>query len=63
MITKEQLVEKYRNTASEKMQPLINQVVEIVAAAFEAGLELGLSIGEEFIDEYTKNKKLENESL
>lgn len=60
MITKEQLIEKYRNTANEKMQPLVNQVVELVATAFEAGLELGLSIGEEFINEYTKDKKLEN---
>lgn len=60
MITKEQLIEKYRNTATEKMQPLVNQVVELIATAFEAGLEFGLSIGEEFIDEYTKGKKLEN---
>lgn len=60
MITKEQLIEKYRNTATEKMQPLVNQVVELVATAFEAGLDLGLSIGEEFINEYTKGKKLEN---
>ena len=60
MITKEQLIEKYRNIADEKMQPLINQVVEIVAQAFEAGINLGLSIGEEFINEYTKGKKLEN---
>ena len=60
MITKEQLIEKYRNTATEKMQPLVNQVVELVATAFESGLELGLSIGEEFIDGYTKGKKLEN---
>lgn len=60
MITKEQLIEKYRNTANEKMQPLVNQVVELIATAFESGLELGLSIGEEFINEYTKDKKLEN---
>lgn len=60
MISKEQLIEKYRNTASEKMQPLVNQMVELIATAFETGLELGLSIGEEFIDEYTKGKKLEN---
>lgn len=63
MITKEQLIEKYRNTATEKMQPLVNQMVELVATAFEAGLDLGLSIGEEFIDEYIKGKKLENKSL
>lgn len=63
MITKEQLIAKYRSVADEKMQPLVNQVVELVATAFEAGLELGLSIGEEFINEYTKDKKLEDKSL
>lgn len=60
MITKEQIIAKYRGVADEKMQPLVNQVVELVATAFEAGLDLGLTIGEEFIDEYTKGKKLEN---
>lgn len=60
MITKEQLIEKYKGTATEKVQPLINQVIEIVAQAFEAGIDLGLSIGEEFINEYTKGKKLED---
>lgn len=63
MITKEQIIEKYRGVANEKMQPLVNQVVELVATAFEAGLELGLSLGEEFINEYTKDKKLEDKSL
>lgn len=63
MITKEQLIAKYRSVADEKMQPLVNQVVELVATAFEAGLELGLSLGEEFINEYTKDKKLEDKSL
>ncbi len=59
-MTKEQLTEKYKGTANEKVQPLINQVVEIVAQAFEAGIDLGLSIGKEFIDEYTQGKKLED---
>jgi hypothetical protein len=63
MITKEQLIAKYRSVADEKMQPLVNQVVELIATAFEAGLELGLSLGEEFINEYTKDKKLEDKSL
>ena len=60
MVTKEQLIEKYKGTANEKVQPLINQVIEIIAQAFEAGIDLGLSIGKEFVDEYTKDKKLEN---
>ena len=63
MVTKEQLIEKYRGTANEKVQPLISQVIEIVAQAFEAGIDLGLLIGEDFINEYTKDKKLENKSL
>lgn len=60
MVTKEQIIAKYRGVADEKMQPLVNQVVELVATAFEAGIDLGLSIGKEFVDEYTKDKKLEN---